>query len=241
MDTATATTTTLITGGTRGLGLETARRLAESGHDVLLGGRAPDRARAAAEKVGARPLLVDVTDDTSVRAAAEQVARETGRLDVLINNAGIIGPRLGAADITAADMQATYDTNVFGAVRMIHAFAPLLDNSAAPVVVNVSSGLGSIALATDPELRAARVPTWIPAPAYGSSKAALNMATVQYAHAYPRMRINAVDPGHTATDFNQHTGPQPVEEGAEIIVRMAVAGTGGPTGGFFAADGPMPW
>lgn len=206
---------------------------------MLLGGRDPDRARAAAEKAGARPLLVDVTDAASVRAAADQVARETGRLDVLINNAGIIGP-LGAG-ITAADMQTTYDTNVFGAVRMMHAFAPLLDNSAAPVVVNVSSGLGSIALASNPELRAARVPTWIPAPAYGSSKAALNMATVQYAHAYPRMRINAVDPGHTATDFNHHTGPQPVEEGAEIIVRMAVTGSEGPTGGFFAADGPMPW
>lgn len=108
-------------------------------------------------------------------------------------------------------------------------------------MVNVSSGLGSLAVTADPVGHAAVVPTWLPVPAYSSSKAALNMITAQYAHACPHLRINAVDPGHTATDLNSHTGPQTVEEGAEIIVRMALIGADGPSGGYFAADGPVPW
>ena len=120
---------------------------------------------------------------------------------------------------------------------MMHAFLPLLEKSPAPVVVNVSSGLGSMVLATDPELLASRVP----ALAYGSSKAAVNMLTVRYAQAYPAMRINCVDPGYTATDLNAHQGTQTVEEGAEIIVRTAQLGPDGPTGEYLAASGPLPW
>ncbi|MBB6000933.1 SDR family NAD(P)-dependent oxidoreductase [Streptomonospora salina] len=236
------TTTTLITGATRGIGLEAARRLSEAGHRVLLGARDLSRGREAAHRVGAHPLMLDVTDDASVEAAAQRVADEVGRLDVLVNNAGITGALHTCADeITAADLLACYDTNVFGAVRMMHAFTPLLRKSARPVVVNVSSGLGSLAAATDPGARAEFTPTWIPVPVYASSKAALNMVTVQYAHAHPEMRINAVDPGHTATDFNGHAGPQTVEEGAEIVVRMADAGSDAPTAGYFAAAGPVPW
>ncbi|KIH99284.1 short-chain dehydrogenase [Streptomonospora alba] len=236
------TTTTLIAGATRGIGLETARRLAEAGHHVFLGARDLARGQEAAQRVGAHALVLDVTDDASVEAAARRVAEETGRLDVLVNNAGITGAlQTSAEEITAADLLACYDTNVFGAVRMMHAFTPLLRKSAQPVVVNVSSGLGSLAAATDPDVRAEFAPTWIPVPVYASSKAALNMVTVQYAHAHPEMRINAVDPGHTATDFNGHSGPQTVEEGAEIVVRMAGAGGDAPTGGYFAAAGPVPW
>ncbi|MEU1940815.1 SDR family NAD(P)-dependent oxidoreductase [Streptomyces coeruleorubidus] len=234
-------TTTLITGANKGLGLQTARRLTRAGHTVYLGARDARRGARAARAVGARPLLLDVADDDSVATAVEQVREHTGHLDVLVNNAGVAGPMRTADEVTAADMFAVYDTNVFGAVRVTQAFLPLLHRSASPVVVNVSSGLGSLAVAADPAAHASLVPLWISSLPYNSSKAALNMVTVLYARALPRMRINAVDPGHTATDLNGHTGAKSVEQGADIIVRMASIGPDGPTGGYYTADGPMPW
>ncbi|GAA0995204.1 hypothetical protein GCM10009555_088940 [Acrocarpospora macrocephala] len=233
-------TTTLVTGANRGLGLETARRLVQAGHEVFLGARDARRGEAAARRAGGRPLLLDVTSDDSVRAAADRVRVAAGHLDVLVNNAGVIGSIESAGEITAADMQACFDTNVFGVVRVTRAFLPLLQRSPAPVVVNVSSGLGSLAVAADPDAYTEVVPVWVPALVYSASKAALNMVTAQYAHAYPAMRINAVDPGHTATDFNGHSGAQTVAEGAEIIVRMAMIDKEGPTGGYFAATGRFP-
>jgi len=226
-------TTTLITGANKGLGYETARRLTVAGHQVWIGARDVMRGRQAADALEARFVQLDVTDDASVAAAAQTV----GALDVLINNAGISGGRIGPSEASADDMRAVYETNVFGPVRVLHAFLPLLEKSAAPVVVNVSSGLGSLGLAAD------RDGPWsgFIFPAYSSSKAALNMLTVQYAAALPRMRINSVDPGFTATDFNAHRGTQTVEEGAEAIVRYALTGPDGPTGGFFGASGTRPW
>ena len=230
-------TTTLITGANKSLGFETARRLAEAGHTIYLGSRDEQRGKEAAGRIGARPVRIDVTDDASVRAAAGLIRDEAGHLDVLVNNAGILGSRKPPGEVTAADMQATYDTNVFGVVRVTQAFLPLLAASSAPVIVNVSSGLGSLAVASDP----ARFELTFVNLEYPSSKSALNMVTVQYAKAFPAMRINAADPGYTATDFNQHRGTQTVEEGAEIIVRMASIGPDGPTGGYFSAAGPVPW
>ena len=234
-------TTTLITGGNKGLGFETARRLVAAGHTVYLGARDPERGKQAAADLGAHYLPLDVTSDDSVAAAARQLESEAGRLDVLINNAGIPGPRHTARELTADDLQITYDVNVFGPVRMLHHFLPLLDRSDNPVVVNVSSGLGSIATAVDPEGQGDAVPIWVPAPGYGSSKAALNMLTVQYARQLPEVRINTVDPGYTATDFNAHSGPQSVEQGAEIIVRLATIGPDGPTGEYLSLNGTVPW
>ncbi|MEV4076002.1 SDR family NAD(P)-dependent oxidoreductase [Nonomuraea fuscirosea] len=234
-------TTTLITGANKGLGFETARRLIAAGHTVYVGSRDAGRGREAAARLGAKPLLIDVTDDASVAAAAKTVEADGG-LDVLINNAGIEGRRednsvIGAADLTAADMRTIFETNTFGVVRVTHAFLPLLRRSAAPVVVNVSSGLASLAGIT-----AEGTPTYAyPGPAYPASKAAVNVLTVQYAKAFPEMRINAVEPGYTATDLNGRTGTQTVAEGAEIIVRMAQVGSDGPTGGFFTQAGPLPW
>lgn len=234
-------TTTLITGANKGLGFETARRLIAAGHTVYVGSRDAGRGREAAERLGARPLLIDVTDDASV-AAAEKAVEADGGLDVLVNNAGVEGRRadnsvIGAADLTAADMRTIFETNTFGVVRVTHAFLPLLRRSAAPVVVNVSSGLASLAGIT-----AEGTPTYAyPGVAYPASKAAVNVLTVQYAKAFPEMRINAVEPGYTATDLNGRTGTQTVEEGAEIIVRMAQVAPDGPTGGFFTLAGPLPW
>ena len=218
-------TTTLITGGNKSLGYETARRLIDAGQTVWIGARDVERGRAAADALGARFVQVDVTDDTSVVAAAATVAAQGG-LDILINNAGITGPRLPPADITAADALQTYDTNVFGIVRMIHAFLPLLRASAAPAIINVTSGLGSFAAVHDPSRNESTFVT----PLYSSSKAAVTMLTVQYAKGLPGIRINAADPGYTATDFNGHSGHQTVTEGTDAVVALALQGADGPTG-----------
>jgi NAD(P)-dependent dehydrogenase (short-subunit alcohol dehydrogenase family) len=234
-------TTTLITGANKGLGYETARRLIAEGHTVYIGSRNAERGRQAASELGARLVVLDVTDDSSVEAAAKAIEADGG-LDVLVNNAGIEARTAengvdGAADTTADMMRALFETNVFGTVRVTHAFLPQLQRSAAPIVVNVSSGLGSLARMT-----AAGTPAYAyPGVAYPASKAAVNMVTIQYAKAFPNMRINAVEPGYTATDLNGRTGTQTVEEGAEIIVRMAQLGPDGPTGGYFDASGPLPW
>ena len=235
-------TTILITGANKGLGFESARQLIAAGHTVYLGSRDADRGREAARTLGARPVQLDVTDDASVQAAADTIAADGG-LDVLVNNAGIApewrdsGEVVGAGDLTADLMRHTFDTNVFGMVRVLHAFLPLLERSPAPVVVNVSSRLASLTVAS----------TWggpghaYPGIAYPASKAAVNMITVQYAKAFPGMRVNAVEPGFTATDLNRGAGRQTVEQGAEIIVRMAQLGPDGPTGTYVEATGPLPW
>jgi NAD(P)-dependent dehydrogenase (short-subunit alcohol dehydrogenase family) len=235
-------TTTLITGANKGLGFESARRLLAAGHTVYLGSRDAERGRRAAEQLGARPVRLDVTDDASVAAAVATIEADGG-LDVLVNNAGI-APEwsatdtvTGAADLTAELMRQTFETNVFGTVRVLHAFLPLLRRSTAPVVVNVSSGLASLSRVTTPGTPAYAYPGI----AYPASKTAVNVITVQYAKAFPGMRINAVEPGFTKTDLNGGTGHQTVERGAEIIVRMAQLGPDGPTGGYFDAEGTLPW
>lgn len=232
-------TTTLITGANKGIGLETARQLVAAGHTVYLGSRDAERGRRAAAAVGARVIQLDITDDESVQAAVVTI-ESAGGLDVLVNNAGIEeradgNAVIGPADVTAEVMRKTFETNVFGTVRMLHAFIPLLQRSAAPTVINVSSGLGSLTLFGSAPA------DFYPGVAYPASKAALNMITVQYAKAFPHIRINAVDPGFTKTDLNGNTGTQTVAEGAEAIVRMAQMGTDGPTGTFVNRDRVMPW
>jgi NAD(P)-dependent dehydrogenase (short-subunit alcohol dehydrogenase family) len=229
-------TTTLITGANKGLGREAARRLLADGHDVWAAGRDPVRGRATAEQLGARFVELDVTDDSSVAAAAERVASETG-LDVLVNNAGILGPRKPVPELTPDDVREVFETNVFGIVRVTRVFLPLLEGSANPVIVNVSSGMGSLAVTTDPS----RLESNLVSLGYPASKAAVNMLTSQYAKAFPELRVNAVDPGYTSTDFNDHRGTKPVEQGAEIIVRMAEVDRSGPTGAFVDEQGTVAW
>lgn len=234
-------TTTLITGANKGLGRETARRLIEAGHTVYVGARDEVRGRAAADDLGARFVRIDVTDEASVAAAVETIAAEGG-LDVLINNAGV-EPRLdGNAIPTAADetpelMRETFETNVFGTLRVLRAFLPLLQNSPAPVVVNLSSGLASLCGIADP----ASHTYFYPGISYPASKAVVNAITIQYAKQYPQIRINAVEPGFTNTDLNGRTGTQTVEEGAEVIVRMAQLTADGPTGTYRSIHGPIGW
>jgi NAD(P)-dependent dehydrogenase (short-subunit alcohol dehydrogenase family) len=227
-------TTTLITGANKGIGFETARRLITAGHAVWLGCRDRARGERAAEELGGRFVQLDVTDDVSVDAAVQTV----GSLDVLVNNAGIMDwPWTPAGEVTAGLIWRLYDTNVVGLVRTMHAFLPVLSESANPVVVNVGSSLGSVGRVT----AAGQPESGIPAMAYGSSKAALNMITVHYAKAYPKMRINCVDPGYTATDMNGNSGFQAAADAAGIIAQMACLGPAGPTGTYRDAHGPLPW
>jgi NAD(P)-dependent dehydrogenase (short-subunit alcohol dehydrogenase family) len=226
----------LITGANKGLGKHAAQRLLTDGHDVWVAARDPSRARETAEELGGKHVVLDVTDDASVASAVETVAVDGG-LDVLVNNAGIAGARRRADEVTAEDVRDVFDVNVFGAIRVLHAFLPLLKRSSAPVVVNVSSGLGSLVDAVNPESAYFGLVN----PAYCSSKAALNMLTVQYAKAFPKIRINAVDPGFTATDLNEHRGVQSVEEGTDAIVAMVSIGPDGPTATFADRRGRVAW
>ncbi len=233
-------TISLVTGATRGLGHETARRLVQAGHTVWLGARDIEAGQRAAAAVGARAVALDATDATSIQAAVDLLHGEGG-LDVLVNNAGIAGEQRPPGEATIADLRRVFETNVFGASAVLDAVTPLLQASGAPVVVNVSSAVGSLAINSEPGAGWSML-------AYPMSKAALNMLTVQYAKAFPRWRVNAVTPGLTATEFipgmtaaAAQPGVHTVAEGAEIIVAMALIGADGPTGTFANIDGPVPW
>ncbi|MDQ2853106.1 MAG: SDR family NAD(P)-dependent oxidoreductase [Actinomycetota bacterium] len=229
-------TTTLITGANKGLGYETARRLIGEGHTVWIGARDQARGQKAAQELGARFVQLDVTNDASVDAAAATVSA-AGGLDVLINNAGITGPRVPPGELRRADALAVFDTNVFSIVRMVRAFLPLLGASSAGTIVNVTSGLGSFTTVHDQS----RVESTVIAPLYTSSKSAVTMLTVQYAKALPGIRVNAADPGYTATDLNGNSGTQTVTEGTDAIVQLALLGPDGPTGTFIDRSGPAPF
>ncbi|MFF6980247.1 SDR family oxidoreductase [Streptomyces sp. NPDC008343] len=241
-------TSVLVTGGNKGLGLETARRLGELGWTVFLGSRDEDRGRAAADKLaadGVQVVLVplDVTSDASVATAVQLVRAHTDRLDVLVNNAGAPGHVVPPADATVEDVHPVFDTNVYGPIRVTHAFLPLLEAAEHPRVVMVSSGGGSFSVVTDPEQPVSKMHEL----AYSTSKAALNMITIRYAQALPGIKFNAATPGEVAnrkfaaTDMNNHTGALTVTEGTDSIVRLATLGPDGPSGTFTDRLGPVGW
>lgn len=227
----------LVTGGNKGLGFETARRLKGMGFRVYIGARESERGMEAASQLNIEWLQLDVTDESSVRNSAARLRERENRLDVLINNAGIAGSRKAAAELTGEDAESVFATNVVGPVRVMNAFIPLMETSAHPVIVNVSSGLGSFAVTQDPQ----RFESQVRMPLYCASKSALTMLTVQYARALPNFRINAADPGYTATGFNAHRGLQTVEEGTEAIIHLATLPPEGPTGIFVDRHGLVPW
>jgi NAD(P)-dependent dehydrogenase (short-subunit alcohol dehydrogenase family) len=227
----------IVTGANKGIGLETVRRLVAAGYRVYLTARNPELGRVAAGTVGAQFLELDVTSEDSVRRAADFVERTEGRLDVLINNAGISGPIYEDATRYIADDAATvFLTNVVGFVRVIHAFLPLLQRAADPRIVNVSSGLGSFGLFHDET----RIESQFGSPVYAGAKAAINMLTARYARLLPDIRINAADPGMTDTELSHGHGHS-VHDGTDAILAYALDTTDGPSGTFRDRDGELPW
>nr|WP_207955918.1 SDR family NAD(P)-dependent oxidoreductase [Rubrobacter marinus] len=226
----------LVTGANKGIGLETVRRLTGAGPRVYLAARDIERGRAAAETVGVRPIQLDVTSDDSVRHAAEIVEQEEGHLDVLVNNAGVTGPLRDVHRYNGDDAARVLLTNVVGYVRVIHAFLPLLERASDPRIVNASSGTGSFALFHDPSRIESRAGT----PLYSAAKSAINMLTARYAQLLPGIRLNAADPGMTATDLSGGQG-HPLEDGTDAIIAFALGGPDTPTGAFRDRDGDLPW
>ena len=235
----------LITGANKGIGLATARRLGQAGLRVLLGARKPALGEAAAamlasEGLDTRFIHIDLNAPETLIAAASAIETEFGRLDVLVNNAGITDRADGSPGRASPEaVRRIFDTNVHGSLAVTQAMLPLLRRSSSGRIVNVSSGLGSISLNSDPDWEFAGYKLF----GYNASKAALNMLTVQLATelATNGIKVNSADPGFTATDLNGHRGYQSVEEGAEIVVRLALLPGDGPTGGFFSRDGAYPW
>ena len=226
-----------ITGGNKGLGYETARRILAEGHRVYIGCRDVEKGKKAAEELGAECILIDVTDDESVAHAIRELSAKTDYIDVLVNNAGVSGKFMKPEDMTSEEMLRVYNTNVFGIVRVTNACIPLLRKSKNPVIVNVASGLGSFGMVMDPDKMESKVNSL----AYCSSKSAVEMLTVQYAKGLPEIKVNCVDPGATATDLNGFKGKQTVQEGTDAIVKMAAIGPDGPTGTYISRWGVMPW
>ncbi|NII10555.1 SDR family oxidoreductase [Oleiagrimonas sp. C23AA] len=227
----------LITGANKGIGLAVARQLGVLGYAVWLGCRDAQRGAAAAaalrkEGLDAQSLVLDVTNAGSVEAARASFQQEAGALDVLINNAGIsIGSAMRASEEPVDDMRAMFEVNTFGAMRMTQAFLPLLRKVKGSRIVMVSSSLGSIAETSDP----AGLFWDVGYPGYSASKSALNMLTVKLAkELMPEgIKVNAINPGYTATDLNGHNGYRSVEDAAKIVVELAKANPLAPTGGFF--------
>lgn len=243
--------TVLITGANRSIGFETARQLIKMGYYVYLGSRDLKNGEEAvrllqAEGLGnVEPIILDVNDSASVKTARKLLGQKTQSLDVLINNAGILGGMQQTAlnvDVDAA--KDVFNTNLFGVISMTQAFIDMLSRSDAPRIVNVTSGLGSLTLHSNPEWKYFQVK----AAAYVSSKAALNAYTIMLAYELREtpFRVNAVDPGYTATDFNHHSGPGSVEDAGARLVKAATLDANGPTGQFFSDDnapdtGISPW
>ena len=230
-------TVALITGANKGIGFETARQLTEAGYDVYLGARDVERGEKAAAELGARFVRLDVTDDASVIAALATIEEAEGRLDVLVNNAGV----LVADPLDGPTALRVFDINAVGIVRVTEAALPLLRRSQDRRVVNGSSSMGSFWANTTP----GRVEQGMFLPLYAASKAAASMLTVQYAKAYADIRFNAVEPGPTATDMTAGYGiddiARPPAESAKIVVRLATGDLDVPTGTLHDKDGELAW
>lgn len=243
----------LVTGANKGIGLQIAKDLAEHGFTVLVGSRDLGRGQTAARSVAAdaRAVQLDVTDQASIAAAARQIRDELGRLDVLVNNAGIghagkPGRSLeeiaqsGRPSVASLDeVRAVFETNVFGVIAVTQAMLPLLRDAPAGRIVNVSSASGSLTMNADP----ANPRRALLGAAYSPSKTALNAITLAFAvELEPTgIKVNAAAPGFTATDFNNFKGTRSVQQAAREPVRLALLGPEGPTGTFSDEDGPLPW
>lgn len=241
----------LITGANRSIGLETARQLSSKGLLVYLGSRSLEKGEAVVKELqdkgyqNIKAIEIDVTNPDSISEARNTIEREQGKLDVLINNAGILGinPQT-ASETSIKDIQQVFDTNFFGVISVTQAFLDLLKKSDSPRISNITSGLGSLTLHSDPSWKYYHVK----GAAYGPSKSALNAYTIVLAYELRELpfKVNVIDPGYTATDFNAHSGPGSVESAASFIIKHTLTDENGPTGQYFSNDiedeiGISPW
>ncbi|WIM39940.1 SDR family NAD(P)-dependent oxidoreductase [Paenibacillus sp. PK4536] len=242
----------LVSGANKGIGLQIAKDLVAKGFTVLVGSRQLENGETAANSIGkdAHALQLDVTDANSVTAAAEHIQREYGRLDVLINNAGISHP--GKADgafpasvqsglLTVApieDIRVVFETNVFGVIALTQAMLPLLHQAPAGRIVNIGSSGGSLTWNSNPDN-----PHRAMFGTYSASKSALHAITLAFAFALEStpIKVNIACPGFTSTALNNFAGTRSVEEGAREAVRLALIGADGPTGTFSDENGVVAW
>ncbi len=241
----------LVTGANKGIGLQIAKDLAEHGFTVLVGSRNLENGETVAKSIGAdaHALQLDVTDQASIAAAVGRIRDEFGRLDVLVNNAGISRkpglppeelaksniPSVGSLD----NMRAVFETNVFGVMAVTQAMLPLLRKAPAGRIVNMGSSSGSLTLNADPSYEHRHVF----GAAYSPSKTALHAISLAFAIEleHTNIKVNIACPGFTATDLNNFRGTRTVEQGVREAVRLALLGPDGPTGTFSDEDGPVPW
>lgn len=235
----------LITGANKGIGYEVARQLAKSGCAILLGARSQAlgeeaAAKLAAENLDVRYIPIDLDESAAIVAAARRIDADFGRLDILINNAGIAVEGDGPPSTSSLEaIERDFRVNFIGTVAVTQAMLPLLRKAPSARIVNVSSGLGSLTKTGDPAFQFVAYKYL----GYAASKAALNMLTVQLAFELrdTTIKVNSADPGYTATDLNGHRGIQTVAEGAIEIVRLALLPDDGPTGAFSNKNGRVPW
>jgi NAD(P)-dependent dehydrogenase (short-subunit alcohol dehydrogenase family) len=217
----------LVSGANRGIGAEIARELAaEHGFLVFAGARNPEEVDRTD---GLQPIRLDVTDRTTVDEARERIEAEAGRLDALVNNAGVYGDPIGAADYDLDGAHEVLEVNTFGPWRLIEAFLPLMRERPQPRIVNVSSGAGQLS-----DMNGSRA-------AYRISKAGLNALTRTLASDERWVKVNTMCPGWVRTDMGGSAAPRSVEEGADTAVWLATLPDDGPTGGFFRNRKPIPW
>jgi NAD(P)-dependent dehydrogenase (short-subunit alcohol dehydrogenase family) len=235
----------LITGANKGIGYEVARQLGREGITVLIGARNPQLGEAAAAKLKAEGadahfIELDVTRPEIIAKSAEKLRAEHGRLDILINNAGVVDKGDGPPSVADLDaVRRVLDVNFFGVLAVTQAMLPLVRKAASGRIVMVSSGLGSLTWNADPTRSFANIKPL----GYNGSKAILNMLTVQLAWELrdTPIKVNTVNPGYTATDLNGNSGTQTIEEGAAETVRQSLVPDDAPTGGFFETGGVVPW
>jgi len=237
----------LVTGANKGIGYEIARALLEQGSVVLLGCRDRNKGRSAAERLAAArgagsavALDLDVTRPSSIAAAARDIEAMYGRLDTLVNNAGIsVEPRAPPSAVSLERVKQVYETNVFGVIAVTQAMLPLLRRSPAGRIVNMSSSMASLALISDPEAPWSKFGLL----GYNTSKTALNALTVMFANELREsgIKVNAGCPGYVSTDINGHSGYRSAAQGAQIALTLANLPHDGATGGFFGDSGPIPW
>jgi NAD(P)-dependent dehydrogenase (short-subunit alcohol dehydrogenase family) len=238
--------TVLISGGSRGIGLETAKKFSKHGYIVFLGIRNYEDGLTIGNQLEEQgfkniiPLLLDITLEQSVKEAFQFIQQHIPRLDALINNAGIRGPQPQFPTLAAiGSIRSIFETNLFGAISLTQTMMPLLRKSSAPRIVNVSSELASLTLHDNQDWKFYSFKD----SGYGPSKTALNAYTVMLAYELrdTPFKVNAVDPGYTATAFNGFKGTGQVGAAADLIFRYATLDASGPTGQFQSKEGQLPW